>query len=305
MKSFIYKYTPSTIDDFDMESKESLTYFKHLLLIGGDRTGKTTLASILIKNEDTDNILHINSLKEQGIQYYRNEVKYFCQTSLIKKIIVIDGLDELNEQAQQIFLNYIDKYGHNVQFIATGKNPQKIIESMYSRFMIVKLYPARLEYINKLIQRVIDEEDIQIEQDAIPYIISLSNQCIRTILNYLEKYKMMNMVITKKYIQLTHTNIHATLFETFTSNIIAGEKISAMQTMMQLYHDGYSVMDILDAYYTFIKDAEIADELKYKLIKVICKFTVIFNNIHEHHIELLFFVQNCINIANDSHTLHT
>ena len=305
MKSFIYKYTPSSIDEFNMESKESLHYFKHLLLIGGERTGKTTLASILIQHSDPDTVLHINSLKEQGIQYYRNEVKFFCQTSLVKKIIVIDGLDELNEQAQQIFLNYIDKYGHNVQFIATGTNSQKIIESMYSRFMIVKLYPARIEYIYALIQRVIETEDIRIENDAIPYIVSLSNQCIRTILNYLEKYKIMDILITKEYIQSTHTNIHAKLFETFTNSIISGEKITAVQTIMQLYRDGYSVMDILDAYYTFIKDASIAEELKYKLIKVICKFTVIFNNIHEHHIELLFFVQNCINIANDSHTPHT
>ena len=48
-----------------------------------------------------DNVLHINSLKEQGIHYYRNEVKIFCQTasSFInkKKIVVLDDLDLINE----------------------------------------------------------------------------------------------------------------------------------------------------------------------------------------------------------------
>lgn len=28
-----------------------------------------------------DNILYINNLKEQGINYYRNDVKTFCQIS--------------------------------------------------------------------------------------------------------------------------------------------------------------------------------------------------------------------------------
>ena len=32
-----------------------------------------------IENYET-NIMNINCLKEQGIQYYRNEIKNFCQT---------------------------------------------------------------------------------------------------------------------------------------------------------------------------------------------------------------------------------
>lgn len=301
---FIYKYMPTTLDEFEMESKESLYYFPHLLLLGGERNGKTTLASILIQKCDPDNILHINSLKEQGIQYYRNEVKHFCQTtSLVKKIIVIDGLDDMNEQTQQIFVNYIDKYGHNVRFIATGMNPQKIIESMYSRFMVIKLYPVSTAYIVNLIHRVATTEHIQIDEEAIHYLITLTNQSIRTILNYLEKYKIMNIHITTEYIKSTHTDIHTVLFKTFT-DLILDKKKEAVHILLQLYNDGYSVMDILDFYYTYIKSVSLSEEYRYKIIKIICKYTVIFNIIHEHHLELLFFVQDCINISNDSHILH-
>ena len=35
------------------------------------------------KNYSSDNILYINNLKEQGIQYYRNEVKTF-----VKQVVV-------------------------------------------------------------------------------------------------------------------------------------------------------------------------------------------------------------------------
>ena len=63
---------------------------------------------------EQDNVLYINSLKEQGINYYRNDVKTFCQTCSSvkgkKKFIVLDDIDLINEQSQQVFRNYIDKY---------------------------------------------------------------------------------------------------------------------------------------------------------------------------------------------------
>ena len=65
----------------------------NILLIGDIGSGKTSLLNSLIREyyKDispkcyADNVLHINSLKDQGINYYRNDVKIFCQTgSLVK-----------------------------------------------------------------------------------------------------------------------------------------------------------------------------------------------------------------------------
>ena len=65
--------------------------------------------------------MYLNNSKDQGIHFYRNEVKTFCQTcSLIpnkKKFVVIDDIDYINEQSQQAFRNIIDKYNHNIHFI--------------------------------------------------------------------------------------------------------------------------------------------------------------------------------------------
>jgi len=298
----MYKYTPTTLDDFEIEHKD---LSGNLLLLGGERTGKTTLASILVSNAHTDSVLYINSLKEQGIQYYRNDVKCFCQTnSQTQKIVVIDSLDDINEQAQQIFLNYVDKYP-NVQFIATGTSPQKIIESMFSRFIVVKMIRPSDSYIQTLIHKVIKQEDIRIDEDAIPYLMSISDYSVRTILNYLEKYKIMGIHVTKSYIEKTHTNIHTDSFEKFTYHVLQKDYANSIKSIVQLHTDGYSIMDILDSYYLFINKCSYSDEFKYNIIKIICKYTVIFNNLHEHSIELLFFVEDCINIASELHNSHT
>jgi DNA polymerase III delta prime subunit len=294
---FLYKYAPKTLDEFDMPNKESLEDLTNVLLLGGERTGKTTLANLLVqKFSSGENVLYINSLKEQGIQFYRNEVKCFCQTtSLTKKMVVIDSLDEMSDQAQQIFLNYVDKYGHNISFIAIGTNPQKIIEGVYSRFVLVKLQPTRKEYLRSLMEKVIQVESIDIDADAIPYLISLSNGNIGTALNYLEKYKILDIPIAKTYIEKTHTDIHTPLFQMYLQELMDQHPEQARQCMIQMYTDGYSITDILDAFYVFLKGDE--SPFRYELIKLICKYIVILNTVHDHQIELLFFVEDCLNVA--------
>ena len=101
---------------------------------------------ILSKNYNSTNILTINSLKDQGISYYRYEVKTFCQTLCQlqnkKKFVVLDDIDYINEQSQQVFRNCIDKYSNNTNFIASCSNIQKVIDSFQSRVMIIKIKPG-------------------------------------------------------------------------------------------------------------------------------------------------------------------
>ena len=302
MIPFIYKYMPKTVDEFELDSKSSLSYQTNVLLLGPERSGKTTLASLLVKDIDPDQVLFINVLKEQGIQYYRNEVKTFCQSTTNKKIIV-DGLDEMNEQTQQIFLNYMETYA-SIQFILTGTNPQKIMESIYSTCMVIRLKHTSDEYLYSFIDDVCVQEEIQMDQDAKEYLVSLTRPSIRTILNYLEKYKILGIPITIEHLKQTHTDIPFTLLDTFFDAVKRSDKKEA-QCILSLYQDGYSVMDTLDACYDYVKVSAMPDLFKYKYIKIICKYIAIFNMIHEHPLELFFFLEDSINIYSDSRNEHT
>ena len=145
--TFISKYRPYFIRDFCIDEKllsvlNTLLEIDYLniLFIGSSSSGKTTLLYALIReyyNLDKNapfpenNILFVNNLKEQGIQYFRNEMKTFCQSrSAIygkKKLVIIDDIDGINEQSQQVFRNYIDKYKNNIHFISVCTNIQKVI----------------------------------------------------------------------------------------------------------------------------------------------------------------------------------
>ena len=95
--TFILKYKPYFIRDFYLESAHTTVLNAlqelddlNLLIVGNACSGKTSLIYAIIReyykigNESVIfpeyNIMFINNLKEQGIQFFRTEMKSFCQS---------------------------------------------------------------------------------------------------------------------------------------------------------------------------------------------------------------------------------
>jgi DNA polymerase III delta prime subunit len=312
---FINKFQPLYFDEFGIDDKliQMLKTFivmdnLNILLIGEIASGKTSLLNAIIREyyfglkpkEYEENVLYINNLKEQGINYYRTDVKTFCQTCSSvknkKKIIILDDIDLINEQSQQVFRNCIDKFSKNVHFISSCSNIQKVIESLQSRFNIINVKPLKRENILALIHKIKNTENIQIETDAEEFIINISNITIKLIINYMEKFKLLGEeIITLHLAQQLCTNISFLIFEEFTNFILKKELHSAIKIIYEICDKGYSVMDILDNYFTFIKITELlSEDEKYEFIPIICKYITIFHNIHEDEIELALFTNNLI-----------
>ena len=323
---FISKYQPHELNDFqqldDNTAKlvKSLIHLNNLnvLIVGDSGTGKTSVIKSIIKeyygtghDYNHENVLVLNSLKEQGIQYYRNDLKIFCQTcSLIKnkkKIILLDDIDLINEQSQQVFRNYMDKYKHNVNFISSCTNIQKVIDSLQSRTIIVKIHPITHYCLQKIITKISSDENLVFSCDSEKLLLQNCNNSIRILLNYLEKIKILNLYsqsprcIEVDLITKISTNISYKLFDEYTNLIITNKRVESINILYRLYHEGYSVMDILDNYFTYIKITTLlGEEIKYKLTILVCKYIIHFHNIHEDELELAFFTNNFIKLMHPS-----
>ena len=311
---FLKKYKPVKFSDFQIEKEyinllNSLIKLDNLniLFIGNSGSGKSTLIDSTIKeyynteNYHKSNVLNINSLMDQGISYYRTEVKTFCQTPSItknkKKFLVLDDIDNINDQSQQVFRNCIDKYGNNVHFIGSCKNINKVIESLQSRTILIKIKDSNKNNIEIIIKKIMNSENISITSDAIDFLILVSNNSIRQVINYMEKFKLLDQNIDLETIKNICTNISFYEFEIFT-NLWKNKQIKeACVCLKKLYDKGYSVIDILDNYFNFIKiQNDIDEDLKCKIIIKICDYIRIFNVLHEDEIELYFFVWELSNI---------
>jgi len=315
-KLFIDKYKPIFLNNYILEKKfiDTLKILiqinkLNILFVGNIGSGKTSILHTIVKeyyknytqSEYSDNVLHINNLKEQGISYYRNDVKIFCQTmSRIpnkKKIILLDDIDIINEQSQQIFRNFIDKYSNNVHFISSCSSIPKVIESIQSRFSIIRIQSMQKPELRKIMTEISTKEHITIENDATEFILDVCNNTSKVLINYMENFKLINRPITLNIASQICTNISFIIFSKYTECVKNRDLTGAINILLSIYDKGYSVMDILDNYFLFVKSSSIlTEEHKYKIISIICKYINIFYNIHEDEIELSLFTNNILNI---------
>ncbi len=315
---FLKKYQPKWFADFIIKNDyiELLNTFLdmdslNLILLGNSGCGKTSLLNATIREYYSMekipiyNILYINNLQEQGIQYYRTEVRTFCQTpSSIpnkKKTIVLDDIDLINDHSQQVFRNFIDKYSHKVNFIASCTNNKKVIDSIQSRCNIIKINPITKNCLKLICNKIVLNEKIDINDDAVDFIVNICNNSIRLLINYLEKFNLLDQKITLTDVKNICTNISFYDFEIFTVLWFNDKSLDeATEIINSIYEKGYSVMDILDSYFAFIKITDsLPEDIKYKIIKIICKYITIFHTIHEDQIELIFFTNDLIKLNTD------
>ena len=311
--TFISKYKPYLIDDFCIDDvlknviKNLLEIdCLNLLFIGNSNSGKTALITALIREYykldrhssfPENNILFINNLKEQGIQYFRNDMKTFCQshTSIHgkKKMVIIDDIDNINEQSQQVFRNYIDKYKKNIHFIACCSNIQKVIESIQSRMHILQISPPSNDQIRNVMENIIKNENLDIDEESKQYLLLISKLSPRIIMNYLEKIYLLNEPITIDKCKKICSSISFHHFEEYIIKLNENKLNEAIDILYTIYDYGYSVIDILDFLFSFVKITNLLDEnTKFKIIPFLCKYITIFNNLHEDVIELAFFTNN-------------
>jgi DNA polymerase III delta prime subunit len=314
--TFILKYKPYFIRDFYLEPShiKVLNVLQelddlNLLIVGNACSGKTSLIYAIIReyygmNEKSvfpeHNIMFINNLKEQGIQFFRTEMKTFCQSKSNipgkKKIIVVDDIDIINEQSQQVFRNYIDKYSKNIHFISVCTNIQKVNESLQSRLHILKINQVDRKNLETTMNKIVEKERLTIDADAKEFLLNVSDNSIRVLINHLEKIYILGKPINMELVHKLCSNISYTQFDSYIAKLKERDLNGAIAILYEIHDYGYSVIDILDYFFTYVKFTKNLEEVeKYRMLPFLCKYITIFHKVHEDVIELAFFTNNLMN----------
>jgi DNA polymerase III delta prime subunit len=313
----LYKYQPIILNDFLMEKQttECIQMMikmdkMNFLFIGESGSGKTSILNVLMKEyysnvserEKENNVLFITSLKEQGIHYYRNELKIFCQTKSSiknkKKMVLIDDIDMLNEPCQQIFRSYMDMFSSNVHFLASSYSIQKVLETLQSRFMIIRLNPLTKEQMFFLLDKIQEKENIFLEPGVKDFLLTISDHNAKTLIHFMEKFKLLGIsTITLEIANQLCTTINFVLFEKYIEFVKNQDLDKAVKWLYSIYDKGYTVMDIWDCFFLFVKTTDVLTETeKYQWIPLICKYITIFHTIHEEEIELALFTNEVMKV---------
>jgi DNA polymerase III gamma/tau subunit len=141
-------------------------------------------------------------------------------------------------------------------------------------------------------EHIIKNESLNICEESKSYLWKISGGSLRVLINYLEKIFIYRVPVNLELCKKICSAISVQKFENYIEYLKNGKLESAISELYSIYDQGYSVIDILDYFYAFMKTSSLVEETQYKIVPILCKYITIFNKIHEDEIELAFFTNH-------------
>ena len=195
MELWVEKYRPTTLEEYvgnETIKNKIADYLKqgsiqNLLFHGVAGTGKTTLAKLIAKNLNCD-LLYINASDERGIDTIRDKIIPFASSMSFNdvKIVILDEADYITPQAQATLRNTIESCSKTTRFIFTCNYLERIISPLQSRCQTFEITPPSKEVVTDLTCRIMVNEDVKINSEAVISVIDTHYPDIRKIVNTIQ-----------------------------------------------------------------------------------------------------------------------
>ena len=197
------KLRPTNLDNFvgqsHISSKDKALYklikkkdIPHLFFYGKPGTGKTTLAKIIAKEINTDYFyFNATSIKIEDLRKVFDRYK----NSLIKPLIFIDEVHRLSKNQQEVLLPIMENYDAIIIGASTENPFFTLTSAIRSRSFLYEFKAFTKDEMNKILNIALSDIDINIDTEALEYLITSSSGDARAMLTLLNfAYKASNEV---------------------------------------------------------------------------------------------------------------
>jgi len=197
---WVEKYRPKSLQDI-LLTEELGEYFNtlnedseisNLLFVGTPGIGKTSLARLITNSVLKCQYLYINASDENGIDTIRHKVVSFAQTRSVDgkiKVIILDEVDGLTQDAQRALRNTMEEYAGNTRFILTANYKYRVIEPIQSRCQSFDL-TFTLDQCLDRINHILKVESVEVsdgDQGRIREMVRSAYPDMRQAINNLQK----------------------------------------------------------------------------------------------------------------------
>lgn len=309
-QNFLEKYMPNTISELPL-NQNFISLIKNFidinemnfLLISEHDFFKNIVVNSLLNEMKlpSHEIIFISQIKDQGVSNIRYELKLFCQTpsSVIgrKKLMIIDDIHLFTDNIQKLFINNIDKWKKNIHFVITCDNVYNVDEGIVSRVFPLYIPIIEKDLIHKKILDISSKESIEMDDDSMEFCLSLPENNIQSLYHILQKFWLLDEYLTLEKVHQCSTLIKPEQISKYISLCKSGKIHKGYNLLLEFIENGYSVIDILNELYLFMKTTKtLEEEEKYSCCKFISKYIINFITIHEEELELLLFTSDMCKI---------
>jgi replication factor C subunit 2/4 len=284
---WIEKYVPKSLEDIVGNTDVILRLKKvinegnmqNMILVGPTGAGKTCsihcLTRALLDSKIYDDaVLELNTSEDRGIGTVRTKIKMFAQKKVdlpsgVYKVIVIDEADSMTPGAQQALRRIIELYSYNTRFVFLCNEITEIIEAIQSRCCIFKYNKLSDKDIKSVIKGICEYENIDYTDEGLETILFTCVGDLRQAINNLQStysgYKVINYENVLKICDIPQPD----LLNNIIKYSIENDFITSNQLIMKIYDMGYATIDIINCLFYVLKNYDIDEVIKMKMIKEI------------------------------------
>ncbi len=155
----------------------------HLFLFGPPGCGKTTLARVIASTlQKPFYELNATTFKIEEVR----KIFHTYANALQKPLIFIDEVHRLNKSQQEVLLPFMENQSATIIGASTENPYFSLTAAMRSRSHLFELYAIKHESMQTYLKEVIEKESIQVESEALAYILFSSSGDLRAALNLIE-----------------------------------------------------------------------------------------------------------------------
>ena len=282
---FNYKYEPQKIEDIcgnsEIFNKITDSFYSdksyNYIIIGNNGIGKTIYANILrnkLQEININLVEYLNMSDIRGLNIIISKITNFLNKKItncsIKQLVILDDIDKITTKAQYSIRIFIEEFQHKCNFLLICNSVNNIIDIIQHRCELILLKKLEISEITDSLKHICKLEKLDYSDDILNTLAYIGDGDIRISINCLQQLSAIQTNICN--VDMVYSICDYPQPELIT-NILNKIKLNNYKLIMNdintIYLNGYSFYDIINIIFKVIKNYEMPEKKRFKIIEII------------------------------------